>query len=146
MGKNGYPARAQKTETPMASQARPRARKGARTKSTRNSSSSSFVLWRDLGVLRMGLVLLTLAVMASAPKPATPPVYSGWELWPTLMAPVLAPILLQVVLLDALMGRVLMGSATGTERARYRRIMIVNLVLAAALTVWWLPYFAAIVR
>jgi hypothetical protein len=101
---------------------------------------------RDFGVLRVGLILLTLAVMVSAPKPGTQAVYSGWELWPTLMAPVLAPILVQVVLLDALMGRVMMGSAKGAERARYRRIMFTNLGLAVALTAWYAPYFAALMR
>jgi len=61
----------------------------------------------------------------------------------TLIMPVLAPILLQVLLLDALMGRVLLSSAKGAERARYRRIMIVNLVFSAALVIWWLPYFSS---
>ena len=55
--------------------------------------------------------------------------------------PVLAPIVLQVLLLDALMGRVLLRSGKGAERAGYRRTMIVNLVFSAALVIWWLPYF-----
>jgi hypothetical protein len=59
----------------------------------------------------------------------------------TLILPVLAPILLQVLLLDALMGRVMMSSARLAERARYRRIVTVNLVSSAALVLWWLPYF-----
>jgi hypothetical protein len=46
-----------------------------------------------------------------------------------------------VLLLDALMGRVMMSSAKGAERARYKRIMVVNLVFGAALVLWWLPYF-----
>jgi hypothetical protein len=54
---------------------------------------------------------------------------------------VLAPILLQVLLLDALMGRVLMSGAKGAERARYRRIVTVNLAFSAALVLWWAPYF-----
>jgi hypothetical protein len=92
-------------------------------------------------VLRVVLIGLTIVNMLAAPGPGTSAVYSGWEMVPTLIMPVLAPILLQVLLLDALMGRVLMGSAKGAERLRYRRIVTVNLVFSFALLVWWLPYF-----
>jgi uncharacterized membrane-anchored protein len=99
---------------------------------------------RELGPLRIGLLLLALTVMLLAPKPGTPAVYGGWQMIPTLMAPVLAPILLQVLLLDALMSRVWMSAYTGAARARYRRILWVNLGVAALTTLWWLPYFMAI--
>jgi hypothetical protein len=101
---------------------------------------------RELGALRIGLLALTLAVMLLAPKPGTPAVYSGWAMIPTLMAPVLAPILLQVVLLDALMSRVWMSAHTGAARERYRRILWINLGVAVLSTLWWLPYFLAIAR
>lgn len=93
-------------------------------------------------VLVSGAILDILA----APNPGTPVVYAGWSMATTLIVPVLAPILLQVLLLDALMGRVLLSSNTGAERARYRRIMIVNLAMAAALVVGWTPYFLALGR
>ena len=98
-------------------------------------------LLKQLGVLRIVLISISILDMLAAPRPGTAAVYSGWELVPTLILPVLAPILLQVLLLDALMGRVLMSSSKGAERARYRRIMVVNLVFSVALTLWWLPYF-----
>jgi len=98
-------------------------------------------LLRQMGVLRVALVSLVILDMLAAPRPGAQAVYSGWELVTTLILPVLAPILLQVLLLDALMGRILMGSAKGAERARYRRILTVNLVFSAALVLWWLPYF-----
>jgi hypothetical protein len=60
---------------------------------------------------------------------------------PTLILPVLAPILLQVLLLDALMGRVMMSSAAGAERSRYRRIVTVDLVFVIVLVLGWMPYF-----
>jgi hypothetical protein len=103
-------------------------------------------LWRELGPLRIGLLGLTLAVMLLAPRPGTPAVYSGWAMIPTLMAPVLAPILLQVVLLDALMSRVWMSAHAGAARERYRRILWINLGVALLSTLWWLPYFMAIAR
>jgi hypothetical protein len=94
-----------------------------------------------MGVLRVVLVALVILDMLASPRPGTAVVYSGWELVPTLILPVLAPILLQVLLLDALMGRVMMSSAKGSERARYRRILVVNLLFSLALVLWWLPYF-----
>ena len=94
-----------------------------------------------MGVLRVALVALVILDILASPRPGTLAVYSGWEMVPTLILPVLAPILLQVLLLDALMGRVLMSSTTGAERARYRRIVTVNLVFGIVLVLWWLPYF-----
>lgn len=98
-------------------------------------------LLSQLGVLRIVLISLVIFDMLLAPSPGAPVIYSGWELVTTLIAPVLAPILLQVLLLDALMGRVLMSSTKGAERLRYRRIVAVNLLLATALIIRWLPYF-----
>lgn len=97
-----------------------------------------------MGALRVTLVAGAIVDMLVAPSPGTPVVYSGVDLVTTLIVPVLAPILLQVLLLDALMGRVLMSSHTGAERARYRRIMIVNLAVVFALILRWTPYFLAI--
>lgn len=101
-------------------------------------------LLEQMGVLRVLLVSAAIVDILAAPNPGTPVVYTGWALVTTLIVPVLAPILLQVLLLDALMGRVLMSSNQGAERARYRRIMVVNLVIAAALVVGWAPYFMAL--
>jgi hypothetical protein len=101
-------------------------------------------LLRELGVLRVALVLMALAVMIGAPKPGTAPVLEGWGLWSTLLTPTLAPILFMVLMLDALMGRVMMTDTEGDVRARFRRIVTVNLVTGIALFLWWMPYFAAL--
>ncbi|HJW82313.1 MAG TPA: hypothetical protein VJ396_08715 [Acidiferrobacterales bacterium] len=123
----------------MAKKARPSAAKTARAVVRPRAQTGN--LLRQMGVLRVGLIALAILDMLAAPRPGTAAVYSGWQVVPTLILPVLAPILLQVLLLDALMGRVMMGSAKGAERARYRRIMIVSLTFSAALVLWWLPYF-----
>ena len=94
-----------------------------------------------MGTLRVALIALVILDMLASPRPGTAVVYSGWEVITTLILPVLAPILFQVLLLDALMGRVMMSSSKGAERARYRRIVVVNLMFSAALVFWWLPYF-----
>jgi hypothetical protein len=127
-------------ETPaMAKKARPTSAKKSRVAVQPRVQTEN--LLRQMGVLRVVLVGLAILDMLAAPRPGTAAVYSGWEVVPTLILPVLAPILLQVLLLDALMGRVMMSSAKGAERARYRRIVTVNLVFSGALVLWWLPYF-----
>ena len=123
----------------MAKKTRPTTAKKSRVAARPRAQPEN--LLRQMGVLRVVLIALVILDMLAAPRPGTAAVYSGWEVVTTLILPVLAPILLQVLLLDALMGRVMMSSAKGAERARYRRIMVVNLVFGAALVLWWLPYF-----
>lgn len=103
-------------------------------------------LLQQMGVLRLVLVSAAILDILLAPNPGTPVAYSGWELVTTLIVPVLAPILLQVLLLDALMAKILMSSNQGVERARFRRIMIVDLVMTAVLVLGWTPYFLALGR
>ena len=124
----------------MSTKSRPAQTKKSPRSASRPRARSENLL-RQMGVLRVVLIALVILDMLAAPRPGTVAVYSGWEVVTTLILPVLAPILLQVLLLDALMGRVLMSSAMGAERARYRRIMIVNLMFSVALVLWWLPYF-----
>lgn len=129
-----------------------RRKKTTRSRATRaarspKSSTDRHRSWfHDLGVMRIFLVLLVVIEIVGAPRPGTPPVYAGPEIWQTVMAPTFAPIVFMVVMLDALMGRVMLGSARGAERERYRRIVVVNLVAGIALFLWWVPYFAAIAR
>ncbi len=124
----------------MSTKSRPAQTKKSPRSASRPRARSENLL-RQMGVLRVVLIALVILDMLAAPRPGTVAVYSGWELVTTLILPVLAPILLQVLLLDALMGRVLMSSAMGAEWARYRRIMVVNLMFSVALVLWWLPYF-----
>lgn len=121
----------------------PAARASGRRPATRNRLSG----WlRDLGFMRVGLLLLAAGVMAAAPKPGTAAVVEGTSVLTTLIAPALAPIVFMVLMLDALMGRVMMGSARGAERERYRRILVTNLVAGIFLFLWWTPYFARLFR
>lgn len=108
------------------------------------SAKTETPFWRNVGVMRIALALMTFTLIAFSPSPGTPADYAGWGLWRTVIFPVVAPILLQVLLLDALMARVFMAGHTGQARLRYRRILIMNLLLSAALTLWWLPYFQAL--
>ena len=85
-------------------------------------------------------------LIVGAPRPGTPADLDGAALWTTVLFPTLMPIVFMVLMLDALMGRVLLGSARGAERARYRRIVTVNLAVGIFLVLWWVPYFAKLFR
>lgn len=128
----------------MASNTRPAAKK--KTRVTGKARRQSANLLQQMGVLRVVLIGAAIFDILAAPNPGTPVAYSGWALVTTLIVPVLAPILLQVLLLDALMAKILMSSNQGVERARYGRIMIVDLVVAALLVLGWAPYFLALGR
>jgi hypothetical protein len=94
----------------------------------------------ELGALRLSLWALALVVLVLMPSPETRAVYSGWDMITTLLAPVMAPIVAMVLLLDALMSRVFLSDATESQRRVLVRALIVNLVLAALLLVRFVPY------
>ena len=99
---------------------------------------------QQLGAMRVVLGLSTLIVIVLAPAAGTRATAEGWAFVPTLLVPVLAPLILMLLLLDALMGAVFMSDKTGDERVRYRNVVRFNLIMAALLFLYWLPYFLAL--
>lgn len=99
----------------------------------------------QLGPMRLVLACMALALIILVPAPGTPPVYQGPGLMRTVLAPVLAPILFMVLMLEVLMASVFMIDKKGAERARYRMIQLLNLALAVALVLFWIPYFKALI-
>lgn len=100
-------------------------------------------LLAQLGVLRLGMIVLALSTVVLAPSAGMHMETSGWGLVRTVLAPVLAPIMFMLLLLDAMMSRIFMADATGLARERLRHIVILDLALAAGLLAYWLPYFLA---
>lgn len=99
---------------------------------------------RQLGAMRVALAICTLIVIVLAPAAGTRASAEGWAFVPTLLMPVLAPLILMLLLLDALMGAVFMSDKAGDERLRYRNVVRFNLLMAALLFLYWLPYFLAL--
>lgn len=132
-----------------------RNRKSAPTPRTRARGSSRpaaartppiIVRLGELGVMRLALGVLALAVLVMAPRPGTAAVMDSWRMLPTLIVPTLAPLVFLVLMLDALMARVHMTSVRGAALARYRRVVAVDLLLGLIVVVWWAPYFIALAR
>lgn len=99
-----------------------------------------------LGPQRGFLLVANLILMAMAPLSGGGATYSGWKLFPTVIAPSLVPIMIFVVLLDILMSLVFMADKPPVERARYRFIILASLAQIGGLVVFWLPFFLALVR
>ncbi len=132
----------------MPKKAHPSPKRPSRATSRKaDSSVSPVTAWlRSLGALRVALLLLAVLVILWAPKPGTTQILEGRQILSTLIAPALAPIVFMVLMLDALMGKVMSGSARGAERARYRRIVAANLIAGIVLFLWWTPYFVRLFK
>ncbi len=94
----------------------------------------------ELGALRLLLGALVLLVSAAAPFSDGPVVYSGWRLATTMIAPALFVMLAFLLPLDMIMSAVFMSGGNPVRRARFRRIIAVELVLLVAMTAAWLPF------
>ena len=99
---------------------------------------------KQLGLLRVLLIALSLVLIVFNPGKQVPDDYLGWNAIPTIVMPACVPMVFMGLLLDALMSRVWMADTEGLERKRFKTIMIIDLLLAVLLFIAWLPYFLAI--
>jgi len=108
---------------------------------TISASRSAHLL--DLGALRWGLFLLTLFLIVFAAPAGSQPGETGWSVFSALIMPALSPLVLMILLLDALMSTVfLKGTHQAAQRPRYRLSLSLNLVLVVALVIAWYPFFS----
>ncbi len=101
-------------------------------------------LLNSLGLLRILLLSLGIINVFISPEPGTSAARQGLEVIPTLVAPAAAPILMMVILFDALMSKVRAADAGGEEKIKFKHIMYTELAVAAFMIMGWLPYFLAI--
>ena len=113
------------------------------------SAAASMMLSRVvaiLGPLRTALGVLTLITAGAAPFAGGEVHYTGWRLFPSVIAPTFMLTLLFVLPLDALMARIFMSDADATQRGRYRAIIRIELVLFILLLLAWSPIIFALLR
>ena len=101
-------------------------------------------IFKSLGFLRLSLLGLALLNIAFRPTPGTEVVLAGSEVITTLIAPAAAPILLLVILFDALMSKVRAADSAGEDAANFTRIMLIELATAFILVIAWFPFFVAL--
>jgi len=93
---------------------------------------------RPMRVVLVSLALLTLVFKAPS---GTEISYEGWDFILTVILPVMAPLFFMVLLLDTLIATIWFTQTKDAEHRRYRLIIIVNLVTASLLVLFWLPFF-----
>ena len=98
----------------------------------------------SLGFLRQLLVGLAILCIILRPEPGTAAVKEGFEIVPTLISPASAPILVMVILFDALMSKVRASDSEGEERIKFTKILRVELATVAILIIAWTPFFLAL--
>ena len=103
-----------------------------------------FELLKNLGALRVLLLLAAIAFMFVRSEPGTEAARTGWEMIPTLIAPVLAPLVFLGLLFDFMMCRIRMTDEYA--RKKFRNISYIELSAAIVLMLIWLPFFLAIGR
>lgn len=95
----------------------------------------------ELGTLRMALLTMAGVLALFATDPGMPLSLHGPALIRTLVLPAAAPLVLFVLLFDILMSSVRLADAPPEARARWRRVLLVEVVFALGLLAAWLPFF-----
>ncbi len=98
----------------------------------------------DLHPMRIFLILLVLISIIFKPAPGTELIYEGWDVFPTLLLPVMSPILLMLLWLDSLIAKVWSTQTEGVAQKRYKQVMYINLSLSFIFILVWYPYFKAL--
>lgn len=98
----------------------------------------------DLRPMRVMLICAVLISMIFKPAPGTEIVYEGWDIFSTLLLPVLSPIFLMLLWLDSLIAKLWSTQTEGEEQKRYKMILRINLSLSLVFILVWLSYFQAL--
>lgn len=101
-------------------------------------------IFQSLGFLRISLLAIGLINVFVRPEPGTSISHQGLEVIPTLVAPAAAPIIIMVILFDALMSKIRSSDSTGEESKKFKTIMWVELAVVIFMMMAWLPYYLQI--
>lgn len=99
-----------------------------------------------MGPLRLLLAGIALILIVFPTPPNTAVGYEGTALLRSLVAPVLAPIVLMGLLLDLMMARVWLSGLEDSARGALQTVSLVDLTLSVLLTLMWLPFFLSLGR
>jgi len=133
-----------KTTRKKATKARVGVRARSEDRPRRSAKTESLV--GQLGWMRLTLIIVAVISIATTPEAGTLPVYSSWQMVPTLIVPVLTPLIFLLLLMDALMSRIWMTDKDAEARRHYKLAITLNLLLAVGIAIAWYPYFRAIAK
>ena len=99
---------------------------------------------QQLGVRRMGLLLLALVALVLRPAAGGTAVYEGWPFVTTLLVPALVPLVFLGLLLDMLMTWVMSVDMQPEQRTRPHSVLWADFAMATALGLAWIPFFLSL--
>ena len=99
---------------------------------------------QDLRPMRVLLIVAVLISMIFKPTPGTEIVYEGWDVFSSLLLPVLSPIFLMLLFLDSLIAKLWSTQTEGAEQKRYKMILRIDLSLSIIFILAWFTYFQAL--
>lgn len=105
-------------------------------------------LLHELGPLRLSMAVLALLTLIIRPDIGGEIILEDWRIFPTLIMPVLSPMLIMGFLLDALMSTIFKADAKqNQDEAKIRHFKLIarfDLVLVALLIAAWSPFFLSL--
>lgn len=114
-------------------------------------TSSLKTLSASFGTLRLGLLALAMISMlipimewVVIQLTGELPDYSFLTLFGGLIAPVMAPVLIVVILLDVIMAKVRAADDPTPSGDRYRMIGRVESILILVMLIFWVPFFISL--
>lgn len=92
------------------------------------------------------LVIIVALLIVMGPFSGGDPRITGFALFTSVVAPAFYVIMLFVLPLDITMTRVFMGDAKGDQRARYRFIIRLEVVLMVLMLLAWMPFIVKLLK
>ena len=96
---------------------------------------------KDLGFLRVLLLLTTVFFNSVVPSAGTHESYDGLDALFNTVVPSLTPLVFMVLLLDALMSRVMIDGKDEAGRVIAKRNSYISLILAFSLILFWASFY-----
>lgn len=100
--------------------------------------------FKQAGAIRNILYVLGLLTIILKPDNDTTMSLEGLDFIPTLILPVIAPLLTTGFFLDIVMCRIYSSEQPDEVKTKFRFISRVDLILAIALLIAWVPYMLTI--
>lgn len=98
---------------------------------------------KDAGPIRVILYFFAVITIIFKPDNSTEMSLEGLQFIPTLVLPVIAPLLITGFFLDMLMSRIYSAEQSDDVKRKFRRISLVDLCFAVVLLILWVPYMLA---
>ncbi len=103
------------------------------------------ILLKEMGFLRVMLLLTTIFFNSAVPVAGTHESYNGVDAFFNTVIPSLTPLIFMVLLLDALMSRVMIDGKNDIGKIASRRNSYISLALAFSLIVFWSSFYLELI-